>query len=244
MTTPKSLFVRLGDALFRLRNVLFPLFLVALSLWRAPVEDYALAPGLEEWKDLLAVLVVLTGLAIRATVIGFRYIQRGGRDKRVHADDLVTGGIFALCRNPLYVGNLVICAGLLLMHGDPVVIAVGMAAFLIAYNAIVRAEETFLTARFGADYAAYMRDVPRWLPRLGRFRAATAGMEFNWSRVLAKDYTTLVSAFGTLLLIEQWEHVQAGLAAHWPRFAALAALLVVLLAGISQLKKRRLIGRT
>lgn len=244
MTYPKTPIIRIGDFLFKFRNLLFPVFVIALCLWRVPVEDYAFAPGLEEWKDIVAILIVLAGLAIRATVIGFRYIQRGGKNKRVYAADLVTDGIFGLCRNPLYVGNLTICAGLMLMHGDPLVMIVGMAAFLFSYTAIVRAEEAFLLAKFGPAYEAYMRDVPRWLPKLGQFREATEGMSFNWSRVIAKDYTTFVSAAAALLIIEQWEEVFGDEDATWLPFVILAVVLLLILASASRAKKDGLIGRS
>ena len=48
----------------------------------------------ERVKDVVALLILLAGLALRATVIGYAYIQRGGLKKRVYASDLVTEGMF------------------------------------------------------------------------------------------------------------------------------------------------------
>jgi hypothetical protein len=52
----------------------------------------------------------------------------------------------------------------------------------------VAAEEAYLPQKFGEAYDAYMRDVPRWLPRLRGLRQSVAGMRFNWRRVLLKEY--------------------------------------------------------
>jgi protein-S-isoprenylcysteine O-methyltransferase Ste14 len=48
----------------------------------------------------------------------------------------------------------------------------GWAALFIALNAVYlpRKEEPDLVRRFGEDYRAYQRAVPRWLPRLTPWR--------------------------------------------------------------------------
>ena len=55
-------------------------------------------------------------------------------------------------------------------------------------RAIVAAEESYLGREYGDAFAAYCRRVPRWWPALGRLREATAGMAFNWRRVILKEY--------------------------------------------------------
>ena len=87
--------------------------------------------------------------------IGFRYIKRGGKDGRIFAQGLVTEGVFAHCRNPMYLGNLLVVLGLLGTAGNPVGLCAGGAFFLLAYGAIVAAEETYLLGRFGDEYRAY-----------------------------------------------------------------------------------------
>lgn len=199
---PKNWLVKTGDFLFKTRNFLFPALIVTLFFLRLPAYEYFDSFLLEEIKDWVAVAIVLLGLSLRAAVIGFRYIKRGGLNKKVYAEHLVTDGFFAVCRNPLYVGNLIIYAGVLLMYGSPLVMLLGAALFLFIYTAIVAAEEYFLTEKFGDAYRAYCRDVPRWWMRWSRLKAATSGMKFNAARVLAKDYTTIANAIIALLLIE------------------------------------------
>src|SRR5215510_4259191 len=97
--------IAIGNFLFHYRNGLFPL-VYALLLFKSPplLPDYRVAA-------LLGFLVAASGQLLRAVTVGLEYIIRGGRHREVYADKLVQGGIFAHCRNPLYVGNYVILIG-------------------------------------------------------------------------------------------------------------------------------------
>src|SRR5437870_545724 len=98
--------IALGNFFFRFRNGLFPLAYLLLFWKNPPVfanETVALAVGLA---------LAITGQLLRAVTIGLVYIRRGGKNRQVYANDLVTEGMFAHCRNPLYVGNFLIIAGL------------------------------------------------------------------------------------------------------------------------------------
>ena len=189
-----------GNFLFRYRNGLFPAVLVALFVIFRPV--YFLGDErLDCWVDALGLLVALTGQAFRAIAIGYVYILRGGRDHKVYAEDLVTSGFFAHSRNPLYLGNVLILIGLFLIHGNPWVIGAGSLFFLSGYAAIVAAEEHYLAGKFGAAYEGYVRDVPRWLPRLQGLRGTMAGMRFNWRRLVSKEYGSMLMWMGGAILL-------------------------------------------
>lgn len=203
-----------GNFFFKWRNQLFPLILVVLYLLVPPLPRLA---GHTDWEGpwtLAAGLVVAAGLCLRGLVIGLRYIKRGGVDKKVYAADLVTDGMFGVGRNPLYVGNLAIYAGVFLLHGDPRVIVTGMLLFGIIYQCIVLAEEHYLAAKFGTRYLAYCADVPRWGLRPSRFRAATVGMTFDVRKALLTDYNTIASTILMMLVTEVWRRVAAGPAAN------------------------------
>lgn len=182
--------LRCGDFFFRWRNLVFPAVLAALFLTLRP------QPWLDDWLDLVGVLTACAGQALRALVIGLAYIKRGGLNKQVYADRLVTEGMFQVCRNPLYVGNALILLGLLLVFNHPVAYALGAAFFGFVYWSIVASEERFLRSKFGQAYAEYCARVNRFLPTLARLPEAARGMSFNWRRVLLKDYG---SAYGWVL---------------------------------------------
>jgi len=179
--------VRYGNFLFRWRNTIFPVVQLLLFFGLQPKYP-AGSERLDNVVDAIGILVALLGQVLRIGVIGFAYIIRGGKNQRVYAEDLVTSGFFAHCRNPLYVGNMLVLLGLFLLHNNPWVYIIGVPFFLLAYIAIVAAEEAYLRAKFGAAYDAYMRDVPRWIPRFRALRESVSGMRFNWRRVLLKEY--------------------------------------------------------
>ncbi|WEX74843.1 hypothetical protein PYH37_000137 [Sinorhizobium numidicum] len=102
--------IHFGNFLFRYRNLIFPLLILSLFVTVPPPGEIWASTTLERIKDVIVILFALSGLALRATVIGYAYIQRGGLKKKVYAKKLVTEGMFGICRNPLYVGNVLIYA--------------------------------------------------------------------------------------------------------------------------------------
>lgn len=201
--TPASpgLLVEYGNFMFRWRNTIFPIVLLALFFGFRPKYPSG-NEAADNALDALGVLLAMAGQALRFAVIGFAYILRGGRHGKVYAEDLVTSGFFAHSRNPLYLGNMLVLLGLFTIHGSPWVYVLGVPFFVLAYVAIVAAEENFLRGKFGAAYEAYMRDVPRWIPRLRGLRASLTGMRFNWRRVILKEYgSTFAWAAGAVVLM-------------------------------------------
>jgi Phospholipid methyltransferase len=154
---------------------------------------------MDEYIDFLALLVALTGELIRVLTVGLEYIKRGGLNKRVYADRLVIEGMFAHCRNPLYVGNLMIGFALLTILDQVGMFVVGGVMLLLTYFAIVAAEEQYLRATFGKAYEEYCQSTNRWIPDLRGLGDTIAGMQFNWRRVLLKEsgsfYGWIVAVF-------------------------------------------------
>ncbi len=76
---------------------------------------------------------------------------------------LVTSGVFAWSRNPIYIGHVMAYFGLVLALTS--VWGLILLPFLLALyqRAIIPAEEHYLRRRFGAAYEAYAAKVPRWL---------------------------------------------------------------------------------
>jgi len=177
---------RVGHFLFRTRNVLFPAAFAAVLLLFPP-------PATPRGGAWIAAGLALTALGqgLRVLTIGFRYVKRGGKQGRIFARALVTDGVFAHCRNPMYAGNLLAVFGLLTLAGNPKGLALGGALFLLAYLSIVLAEETYLEGQFGEEYRGYCARVPRFLPRLRGAVATLRPMPFDWRRVVSKEHGTL-----------------------------------------------------
>ena len=198
--------IRYGQIIYKLRDGLFPGTLLVLTVIFRP----QLAGGsvrIDTVLDAIGILVVLTGIVYRAAVIGYEYIRRGGKNREVYADHLVTGGLFAHSRNPLYVGNLLLVIGLLLIFNNLWAYLIGLTFAATSYRAIVANEESYLRGRFGEEYEAYCRRTPRWIPRFNGIRATLAEYEFNWSRVIVKDYGTAIGALVGILLYMVYERI-------------------------------------
>jgi protein-S-isoprenylcysteine O-methyltransferase Ste14 len=195
--------VKVGRALFRSRNVLGPVLFVVALLAGRPRLPFG-RPDLDLAFDAAGVLVALLGQALRALTIGYEYIDRGGRNRQVWASKLVTGGVFGHCRNPMYVGNVLIAAGLALIIHSPVYYLLVLPAILLAYSCIVAAEEAYLRVEFGDEYARYCARVPRWWPRWRGWSRSMDGLRFNWQRVLVKEYNTMFLLVLALVTARLW----------------------------------------
>ncbi|MFI5960027.1 methyltransferase family protein [Cryptosporangium sp. NPDC051539] len=144
---------------------------------------FALAPGtvaglvpyaLTTWHPgptataLRAVGAVLTAAAAAVLLHAFtRFVREGFGTPAPAAPTahLVVGGLYRYVRNPMYLAVDAAIVGQALLLGRPVlyvyaaVIAATTAAFVHGY------EEPTLREQFGAEYDAYRRSVPAWLPR-------------------------------------------------------------------------------
>ncbi|HEV8239313.1 MAG TPA: isoprenylcysteine carboxylmethyltransferase family protein [Thermoanaerobaculia bacterium] len=239
-----------GHFLFKHRNWVFPVVFLALVGLCAPsgfLDAIRVGPfSADVWVDALAILLVVAGQLLRAAVIGLAYIQRGGRDGKVHAEKLVTAGFFAHSRNPLYVGNYLAAVGLFLIYDSALAAGIGIAFFTFAYLAIVAAEEQFLRAKFGAEYDSYCARVPRFRLRLAGLGETLRSMRFDWRRLVRKEYGSTFSgatAVLGLLLWEAWrQNGDAALRERAATFAPIWAILVLLYVVARTLKKRGALG--
>jgi protein-S-isoprenylcysteine O-methyltransferase Ste14 len=195
------LLVRAGDFSFRRRGLMLP---IAVLLLLIP------SPQLSHDVALMACLglgVALVGQFIRSATVGLAYIIRGGRDHRVYADKLVTGGLYNHCRNPMYVGNFFLILGLALASNSWLFVLFGVPLALAMHRAIVAAEEHFLRSKFGEEFDAYCARVPRWIPKLKGLGTTIAGMQFDRARVLVKEYAKpfdWLAAIAVISLVNLW----------------------------------------
>lgn len=169
--------IPLGHFFFHYRNAVFPLLLLGAVLLAHPVHPLG-NPMLDTALDLIGVLVALSGQTIRALTIGYDYIKRGGKNKQVYADRLVQGGMFALSRNPLYLGNGLILLGLALIINAPLFYVLAIPLTVLIYASIIAAEEQYLQQKFGAEFTDYCSRVNRLWPRWRDFPRLSMAWHF------------------------------------------------------------------
>lgn len=78
-------------------------------------------------------------------------------------DRIVAQGIYRWMRNPMYLGHLVFLAGLALLLGSWIALAV-FAFHMAWFDARAQEDERHLAERFGEPYRDYARRVKRWIP--------------------------------------------------------------------------------
>jgi protein-S-isoprenylcysteine O-methyltransferase Ste14 len=134
-----------ADRVARLR-VPSGFLIVIVFAWFSHPTPQSLAYGLP---------VSLLGLALRAWAAGCLAKNR----------QLATGGPYAHTRNPLYIGTLLVAAGLAIASRSPGLGVLFAAVFIFVYLPVIQLEEQHLRGIF-PEYAAYAEQVPALWPRL------------------------------------------------------------------------------
>ena len=83
-------------------------------------------------------------------------------------EHLVVGGVYRYVRNPMYIAVLSVIAGQALFIGRPAILLYAALFWAVVASFVRFYEEPTLVRQFGAEYEAYRRDVPAWIPRPGR----------------------------------------------------------------------------
>ena len=109
--------------------------------------------------------LVLTGLFLMAVAVGQMVMRRTTVIPRSQPSALVTGGVFRLCRNPIYLGDALVLAGAILIWDVPVALPVLAGFVWVITTRFIRNEEAALRAAFGADFEVWAARTGRWLPR-------------------------------------------------------------------------------
>jgi len=107
---------------------------------------------------LVAVFLVWNGWALVTIARHRTALLPGGATTTV-----IDSGPFARSRNPLYLGLLAASAGFALLAGSLWALIALPLEWALLRSGAVMAEESYLTAKFGAAYVDYTNRVPRWL---------------------------------------------------------------------------------
>ena len=126
-----------------------------------------LFPGNWQWSGRLYVVVALM---LVATIVGAPAVLQFLRAKTtVHpryperATTLVTGGIFRVSRNPMYLGLVCVLIAVALLTRQPLNLII--VAIFVVYMTLfqIKPEEQALEAKFGDSYRDYCSRVRRWI---------------------------------------------------------------------------------
>ena len=151
---------------------------------------------------ILGIPLLLMGETIRIWAVSYAGGQT--RTRRVGARALCSSGPFAFVRNPLYLGNTLMYAGIVLIAGSAnvwLMVATTFLFFLIQYSLIISLEEETLTLLFGEEYEEYKNNVPGIFPRISRWETRDDREPSNLLKTLKTEKRTLQNVVLILILI-------------------------------------------
>ncbi|WP_437190650.1 methyltransferase family protein [Planctomicrobium sp. SH527] len=112
---------------------------------------------LEQFIDAAGYLLIIAGIGIRlwsiSTIASRKSVQ------------LVTNGPYSLCRNPLYIGTLLISMGFLCLVQNLTMATLTLPIILLYIFGVVPAEEKVLRSIHGSAFDSYCASTSRWLPK-------------------------------------------------------------------------------
>ncbi len=150
---------------------------------------------LDSTCGLVGIALIILGLFIRSWSAGM--LMKNNR--------LSTKGPYALCRNPLYLGSMLLTIGFLIVIGDWLTFIVLAILSLVLYIPVIKREESDIRRIFKDDpeFDRFFSETPRLIPyKLGRFKEAFEGewqVSVWWTR--NKEYQAILTSAVILVLL-------------------------------------------
>ena len=190
-----------GEYFFQWRSYLplamAGLFILALAQFWYPFNgrDLNLA-----W-DGGCLAVALAGQAVRFFTVGFVPRGTSGRNTRGQvAETLNTTGMYAVVRNPIYLGNFIIWFGLSLFMKSVWFTTVIVLFFTIFYERIIFREEAFLRQKFGGVFMEWADATPVIIPQFKNWRPPS--LPFSFKSAIVREYGTFFAIITTFTVLE------------------------------------------
>lgn len=155
-------------------------------------------------------LSIITGflIAVSGELIRIWSVSFAGSETRttsgVGGTYLVTQGPYAIVRNPLYVGNILIYSGLGIMSLAlfPYLQIFGFLFFTFQYYCIILAEEDFLSDKFSDIFFQYTKSVKRFIPWFNTLpEQIKSGLVFNLKAGIKSERRSMQAFLITSALI-------------------------------------------
>lgn len=136
---------------------------IAATYWLSLVLPFA--QDLPEWRHKPAgAIVIAAALALLFLSMGqFFFAGTQLLPNSPVNDKLVTGGVYAITRNPMYLALMILTLGVAMWVGQPLMYLSPLLTYLLADRVFVPFEEAKMRRQFGAAFDDYCRRVRRWL---------------------------------------------------------------------------------
>ncbi len=158
---------------------------LALELSRTGLVRFTVATPV---VIIVAALIAACGAIMR--VWGTAYLGPATvSSMSMQAGAVMADGPYRYVRNPLYLGLWLMVAAMTFLM-PPTGAVVSLILLTIFVLRLIHGEEAFLSAQLGEPYRAYLRSVPRIIPRLRSARPRT-GAKADWFRALLAEMTPI-----------------------------------------------------
>ncbi len=148
-----------------MRNIPPPLWAL---LFLAATYGLSLVPGFNTALEFptrpVGLIVIIGALAILfGAMLQFRLANTQLLPTSPVNNALVTGGVFSVTRNPMYLAMMLFCLGGALWFGRPVMLLAPVLMFAVANWAFIPFEEAKMRRQFPETFDAYCKRVRRWI---------------------------------------------------------------------------------
>jgi protein-S-isoprenylcysteine O-methyltransferase Ste14 len=151
----------IGSALF---FVVAPGVVVGLVPWW--ITGWELRPAPIAVRALGVLVLVVTLPVLVSAFVRFVRDGLGTPAPVAPTERLVVSGAYRYVRNPMYVAVIGAIVGQAVLLGQTVLLGYAALVAALVMSFVRLYEEPVLRRQFGAEYEAYRRAVPGWVPRL------------------------------------------------------------------------------
>jgi protein-S-isoprenylcysteine O-methyltransferase Ste14 len=192
---------RQGNWLFKRRGFLPLLTFLLLPLGLYNSTYLFGSPSLDRLWELACFALSLLGFAIRIFTVGYVPDGTSGRSTvKPKADTLNTNAMYSISRHPLYLGNFVIWAGIVLFPHSILLAITCLLVFFLYYERIIVIEETFLSGKFGVAFTQWAQNTPAIFPDFALWQKPA--LPFSWHKVIWREHTGVLSITASFAAID------------------------------------------
>lgn len=173
---------------------------LALALSRTGLLRFNVATPL-----VITIAALIAACAAIMRVWGTAYLGPATvHSMSMRAGAMMADGPYRYVRNPLYLGLWLMVAAMAFLM-PPTGALVSLVLLTIFLFRLIRGEEVFLSAELGEPYRAYLRAVPRIIPRL-RNPLPGMGSRADWFRALLAEMTPVGVFLALAIFSWRYDH--------------------------------------
>jgi len=188
----------------------------------------------DEAMEIVGITFILLGQIFRVSARG----HKSEYSKNGHL--LIQGGPYALVRNPMYLGILLIGLGIVSILFQWWVICIFLLVFSVRYLLLIFKEEKKLLAMFPKDYRDYQQKVPRILPSMATISRKDISeylpLKLSW---LKREIGSILAVLLVVLLIEAGEDIKKeGVRAYFNEAIIYSVIIILFICMVIHLSRR------